>query len=74
MSAEGKWHCKRLKEGPLTVGISTEGASPQVAVTLKKRIASELPDQMKEILEYLSTLRPLAKEQIADDKSRAAFL
>ena len=62
-----------VKEGSLTIGISTEGASPQVAVSLKKQIASELPDQMDAILDYLSALRPVGKERIADGADRAAF-
>lgn len=63
-----------VKEGKLSVGISTEGASPGAAAAVRSRLASLIPANMDEILDYLSGLRPLAKEYIKDDKKRAAFL
>lgn len=63
-----------VKAGKLTVGISTAGASPQVAAALRSRIAQELPDQTEAILDYLESIRELAKAKIQDGKSRAAFL
>lgn len=63
-----------VKEGDLTVGISTGGASPQVAATLRSRIAGELPSQMDGILEYLAQIRESSKERIADEGGRRAFL
>lgn len=63
-----------IKQGALTVGISTEGASPQIAATLRSQIASELSPDIEKILDYLANVRPLAKELIADPKERFAFL
>lgn len=63
-----------VKEGRLTVGISTGGASPQVAVSLRKKTARELPGRMEEILDYLEGIRPLAFQEITDGERRAAFL
>lgn len=63
-----------VKEGKLTVGISTEGASPQAAASLRSRIAQELPGRMEEILDYLAELREYAKECISDAGARAEFL
>lgn len=63
-----------VKEGRLTAGISTGGASPQVAATLRSRMAQELPDRMESILDYLEDIRELAKQNIADGGRRAAFL
>lgn len=63
-----------VKEGKLTVGISTEGASPYAAATLRSRVAQELPNQMEAILDYLEGIRELAKQRIADGERRAAFL
>ena len=40
-----------VKEGKLTAGISTAGASPQIAAELRSRMARELPNQMEEILD-----------------------
>lgn len=63
-----------VKEGKLTVGISTSGASPQVAATLRGRIAQEVPSRMEVILDYLDEIRPLAVRKIPHKERRAAFL
>lgn len=63
-----------VKSGKLSIGISTEGASPETAASVRSQIASLIPANMEEILDYLSSLRPLAKEMISDDDRRAAFL
>lgn len=63
-----------VKEGALTAGISTEGASPQVAALLRSEVASVLPEKTAEILDYLSDLRDIAKERISDKQKRAKFL
>lgn len=63
-----------VKEGSLSIGISTEGTSPEAAAALRSRIASMIPADMDTILAYLGSLRPLAKKYIRDDGRRAAFL
>lgn len=63
-----------VKEGKLTVGISTEGASPHVAADLRSRMAQEITSQMEAILDYLEDIRALAKQRIPDGERRAAFL
>ncbi len=63
-----------VKEGKLTVGISTEGASPQVAATVRSGVAQELPGRMEAILDYLESIREPAKQKIRDGERRAAFL
>ncbi len=63
-----------VKAGKLSIGISTEGASPAVAASLRSQIASVIPAQIDEILDYLNRLRPLAKAHIGDRNRRTAFL
>lgn len=63
-----------VKEGNLSIGISTEGTSPEVAAELRSRIASMIPADMDAILAYLGSLRPLAKTYIKDKDRRALFL
>lgn len=63
-----------VKEGKLTAGISTAGASPQAAASIRSQIAAELPNRMEEILDSLNELREVVKNRIADSRSRAAFL
>ncbi len=63
-----------VKAGKLSIGISTEGASPGVAASLRSQIASLIPADMEEILAYLDSLRALAKAHIGDRDRRSAFL
>ncbi|NBJ91751.1 precorrin-2 dehydrogenase/sirohydrochlorin ferrochelatase family protein [Parablautia muri] len=63
-----------VKKGKLTVGVSTEGASPQAAAMLRRQIEQEMPDKIEEILEYLSQLREIARNEIPDAGERARFL
>lgn len=63
-----------VKAGKLSIGVSTEGASPEVAASLRSQIASMIPADIEEILDYLNRLRPLAKGYIKDDIRRAEFL
>lgn len=63
-----------VKEGKLTVGISTEGASPQVAASIRSQVAQELPSRMEAILDYLESIREPAKRRIRDREQRASFL
>lgn len=63
-----------VKRGALTVAVSTEGASPHIAATLRRQVEKTLPAQTEEILDYLAWLRPIAKSRISDPKKRSAFL
>jgi uroporphyrin-III C-methyltransferase/precorrin-2 dehydrogenase/sirohydrochlorin ferrochelatase len=63
-----------IKRGNLTVGVSTAGTSPEIAATIKNEMAKFIPSEIDTILDYLSSIRSLAKEHIADDKIRASFL
>lgn len=63
-----------VKKGALTVAVSTEGASPQIAATLRRQVEKTLPAQIEDILDYLAWLRPIAKSRIQDPEKRSAFL
>lgn len=63
-----------VKKGPLTIAISTEGASPHVAAQLSRKIEADLPGHTEEILDYLAKLRSTAKKQISNPSHRSAFL
>ena len=60
-----------ITKGDLSIGISTGGASPMVAIKLKKEIEEIIPDQMERILDWLAALRPIMKERVADERQRA---
>jgi uroporphyrin-III C-methyltransferase/precorrin-2 dehydrogenase/sirohydrochlorin ferrochelatase len=63
-----------INNGKLTLGISTAGASPEIAATIKNETAQFIPSGIDTILDYLSAIREPAKAYIPDDKKRASFL
>ena len=70
-----------VRRGPLSIGISTGGASPSAAVFVKERVEACLPvprdtdgaDGFGEILAYLASLRPRVKGEIGEESLRAAL-
>lgn len=60
-----------VKKGKLSIGISTEGASPRIATIYRKKLEEEIPDEMEEILLYLESIRPAVKTAIGEEKVRA---
>ena len=61
-----------VKRGPLSIGISTGGASPSGAVYWKGEIDRLVPEDAGEPLAYLEGLRARVKEAVPDEKKRAA--
>ena len=59
-----------IRKKNLVIGVSSSGASPQVAVTLRKEIENLIPDNIEEILDFLDEIRPLVKSRIEDPKIR----
>jgi len=62
------------KDGPLTVGISTDGKSPAAAAYVRKEIEQKLPDGMGKTVELLGQLRPEVMELCDDQSERANIL
>lgn len=60
-----------VKRGPLSVGISTGGASPSGAVHWKREIDRLIPQDAGELLAYLDGLRKTVKRVVHDEKHRA---
>lgn len=62
-----------VRRGPLSIGISTGGASPTAAVDVKKKIEALLPesDGWDQILEYLAAQRAAVKAALPDETVRA---
>ncbi len=63
-----------IQSGPLSIGISTGGASPTAAVWLKEQIAARLPERFEEILIWLGRQRVTLKQRIPEEAARAAAL
>ncbi len=60
-----------VKKGKLSIGISTEGASPRIASVYRKRLESEIPDKIEPVLTYLDSKREYVKAAVDDEKIRA---
>lgn len=60
-----------VKRGPLSIGISTGGASPSGAIYWKREIDRLVPQDAGELLAYLDGLRETVKETVRDEKRRA---
>ena len=61
-----------VKRGPLSIGVSTGGASPTGAVYWRERIAGLVPEDAGDLLDYLDGLRARVKEAVPGEKDRAA--
>lgn len=62
-----------VKQGALSIGISTGGASPSAAIYLKEQIQALLPDNFGDLLVWLDSLREEIKAAIPEERRRAAF-
>lgn len=58
------------RQGDLTIGISTNGVAPAIAVRLKQRFQNEIGPEYKELLEILRQLRPEINRRIGDFEDR----
>lgn len=63
-----------VQDGPLTIGISTDGKSPAAAAYVRKEIEQKLPEGLGGTIELLGMLREEVK-QVSDDQAvRAGIL
>lgn len=60
-----------VKRGKLSVGISTQGASPSGAVCVKEHLDRWIPENFDQILEFLDRKRPAVKKMIPEERRRA---
>lgn len=63
-----------VKEGRLTIGISTEGASPAMAGKIRSSVEASLPTGIGEELERLANLREQVKKEIPAGEHRTTIL
>lgn len=59
-----------VKQGPLTISISTGGAAPALAVRLRQRFEKEFGREYGEFLEFMQSLRKPMKKHIHDFDTR----
>lgn len=63
-----------VRRGPMTIAISTSGASPAVAKTVRKELELLYNRDFGQFLTFLGQLRKKAIRDIPDDKKRERFL
>lgn len=62
-----------VRDGPLSVGVSTGGASPTGAVWVKEQIGALLPRGFGSLLEWLESVRPAVRAAAEQDGREALF-
>jgi precorrin-2 dehydrogenase / sirohydrochlorin ferrochelatase len=60
----------RLKRGRLQVSVSTDGASPQLAAAIRRRLESEFGDEYAILTEELARARQIVRQRVADAQVR----
>ncbi len=60
-----------VRDGPLTVGISTSGTSPAAAAWLRRRVEACLPEGFGAILTCLEEVRPRVRATVSSQRDRA---
>lgn len=63
-----------IQRGPLTLAISTSGASPALAKTIRKELEQLYGPEVGGFLKFLSVVRRQALDRITDQKTREKFL
>lgn len=62
-----------IRRGPLSIGVSTGGASPAAAVLIKNGIDRALPDAAEDILLWLRSVRGHIRESIRTQAQRKSL-
>ncbi len=63
-----------IQRGPLTIAISTGGASPALSKAMRRELEQMYGPDFGAYLQFLSSLRKQALDQIGDRKKRERFL
>ena len=75
MPSEGNYIVPSLvKRGPLTIAISTEGASPAVSKAIRKEIERKYSHEFALYLRFVETVRKRALKKIVHARKREKFL
>ena len=75
MPSEGNYIVPSLvKRGPLTITISTEGASPAISKAIRKELEERYGKEFAHYLRFAEAVRKRAMEKIIDEKKREKFL
>ena len=59
-----------IKNGKLSIGISSSGVSPFMTRYIKSKLGEIIPDNTEELLERIESLRPYVKENVPNESQR----
>ncbi|BCN32173.1 precorrin-2 dehydrogenase/sirohydrochlorin ferrochelatase family protein [Anaeromicropila herbilytica] len=59
-----------VKQGPITVGVTSSGASPVISQKIKKMVMNTLPDYYGELADSLGKVREEVQKKIDTEKER----
>jgi len=75
MPSEGNYIVPSIvRRGPLTIAVSTEGASPAISKTIRKEIEERYGKEFALYLRHVEAVRKRAMEKILSEKKREKFL
>lgn len=63
-----------IKDGSLTIGISTDGKSPAAASWTRQKIAEILPEGLGTVIDLMGQIRPAVMQMEADEAARKKLL
>jgi precorrin-2 dehydrogenase / sirohydrochlorin ferrochelatase len=59
-----------IKQGDITIGVTTSGKSPVIAGHIKKLIAAQLPSYYEQLVQVLGSYRDVVKQRVTTEKVR----
>jgi len=62
-----------FEQGKLTLAISTGGASPALAKTIKQKLGQVFDDSYGDYLDFLAVTRPIVLEKVSQESGRRAL-
>lgn len=63
-----------IKKDNLTIGITTNGKTPEVSAMLRRKIQNSLPINTEKLIDDICTLRNKLKEIVTDQRTRAKII
>jgi precorrin-2 dehydrogenase/sirohydrochlorin ferrochelatase len=63
-----------LRQGPLTIAVSTGGVSPAMARAVKKRLGGLYGTDFSKYLNFLKSIRPKVMREVLDKRTRGLLL
>lgn len=59
-----------IKDGPLTIGISTDGKSPFTAAWVRQEISGKMPEGIGDVIDLLGQIRPAVMQMEMEETAR----